>query len=83
MRLRVRSARIRARRGSRAVAKLTAERRNKLPDKSFAGPDRSYPIQDRSHAVNALARVSQYGDSELKARVRRKVHEKYPGLGKD
>ena len=64
------------------MAKLTAARRNALPSKSFAGPDRSYPIQDASHARNALSRVSQFGTSELKARVRAAVHRKYPGIGK-
>lgn len=64
------------------MAKLTAKKRNKLPAKSFAGPDRSYPINDASHARNALSRVSQFGTSELKARVRAAVHRKFPGIGK-
>lgn len=64
------------------MAKLTAAARKKIPTKSFAGPDRSYPIQDRSHAANALSRVSQHGSSELKAKVRAAVHRKYPGMGK-
>lgn len=64
------------------MSKLTAARRNALPSRSFAGPDRSYPIQDASHARNALSRVSEYGDAELKARVREAVHRKYPGIGK-
>lgn len=62
------------------MAKLTAARRNALPSKSFAGPDRSYPIEDASHARNALARVSQHGTDALKARVRAKVHAKFPGI---
>lgn len=64
------------------MAKLTAATRKKIPTKSFAGPDRSYPIEDKSHARNALSRVSQYGSSALKARVRAKVHAKYPDIGK-
>ncbi len=64
------------------MAKLTAARRNALPARSFAGPDRSFPIEDASHARNALSRVSQYGDAELKARVRAAVHQKYPSIGK-
>jgi hypothetical protein len=63
--------------------KLTAQARDELPAKDFAGPARSYPIQDESHARNALARVSEYGDPELKARVRRKVHQKYPEIGQN
>jgi hypothetical protein len=41
------------------MAKLTAKARNKLPKGEFAGPDRSYPVPDRSHAANAKARASQ------------------------
>lgn len=63
------------------MARLTAKKRNALPAKAFAGPDRSYPVQDASHARNALARVSQFGTPALKARVRAKVHKKFPGIG--
>ena len=62
---------------------MTAEKRNDLPGKSFAGPDRSYPINDASHARNALARVSQFGSPSLKSKVRAAVHRKYPNIGKD
>ncbi len=41
------------------MAKLTTARRNKLPKSAFAGPGRSYPVEDKSHARNALARASQ------------------------
>lgn len=64
------------------MAKLKAKTRNALPASDFAGPDRSYPINDASHARNALARVSQFGTAALKAKVRAKVHRKYPGIGK-
>jgi hypothetical protein len=62
------------------MAKLTAKARNKIPSKDFAGPDRSYPIEDASHARNALARVSQHGSPALKAKVKAKVKRKYPGI---
>ncbi len=39
--------------------KLTAKKRNALPNKDFAGPGRSYPVEDKSHAGNAKARASQ------------------------
>ena len=64
------------------MAKLTAGKRNALPGKAFAGPERSYPINNASHARNALSRVSQFGTAELKARVRAKVHKKFPTIGK-
>ena len=62
------------------MAKLTTKGRKAIAAKNFAGPDRSYPIEDASHARNALARVSQHGSPELKAKVRAKVHAKYPGI---
>jgi hypothetical protein len=62
------------------MAKLTTAARKAIPTKNFAGPDRSYPINDASHARNALARVSQFGSPGLKSRVRRKVAAKYPGI---
>jgi hypothetical protein len=63
------------------MAKLTAAARKAIPTREYAGPDRSYPIEDASHARNALARVSQHGTPALKARVRAAVHRKYPGMG--
>jgi len=62
------------------MAKLTSKQRKALPSKSFAGPDRSYPINDPNHARNALARVSQFGTPALKAKVRSKVKAKFPGI---
>jgi hypothetical protein len=41
------------------MAKLTAKKRNALPASAFAGPGRSYPVNDRAHAANAKARASQ------------------------
>lgn len=63
------------------MAKLTAKTRNAIPAKDFAGPDRSYPIEDKSHARNALARVANKSPA-LKARVDAAVHRKYPSIGK-
>jgi hypothetical protein len=36
------------------MAKLTAKARRSLPKKDFAGPGRSFPIPDKSHARAAL-----------------------------
>jgi len=63
------------------MAKLSSKERKALPGKDFAGPDRSYPVPDRSHAANALARVANKSP-EVKAEVRAKVHAKYPDMGK-
>ena len=62
------------------MARLTAKQKKELPASSFAGGKSHYPIPDASHARNALARVSQFGSSALKAKVRAKVHAKFPGI---
>lgn len=65
------------------MAKLTSKRRNSLPKSDFAEPGkRKYPIPDKSHARNALARVSQHGTPAEKSKVRSAVHRKYPSIGK-
>lgn len=63
--------------------KLSYKERENLPSHDFAIPgSRSYPIHDEAHARNALARVSQFGSPEEKARVRAAVHRKYPHIGR-
>jgi len=62
------------------MGRLTSKERNELPKGDFAGPKGSYPIPDKGHARAALSRVSEYGDPELKERVRRKVREKFPDI---
>lgn len=41
------------------MAKLSSKARNSLPKGKFAGPGRSYPVPDKSHAANAEARATQ------------------------
>lgn len=41
------------------MGELSTKARKKLPADKFAGPDKSYPVPDRSHAGNAKARASQ------------------------
>ena len=60
---------------------LNAERRKKLKSSDFAIPEKEmYPIHDEAHARNALARVSQFGTPEEKARVRAAVKRRYPNI---
>lgn len=72
------------------MAKLSAAQRKKIPKSDFAVKSKastvagkaasgSYPIPDRSHAANALARSS--GKPEA-AQVRAAVKRKYPDMGK-
>ena len=62
------------------MAKLSTADRAALPAKDFAGPDRSYPINDASHGRNALARVEQQAKPALKKRVTAAVKRKYPNM---
>jgi hypothetical protein len=64
------------------MAKLTTKRRNALPAAAFAGPGRSYPIMDKSHAVAAKGRATQMvkkgklspgAAAKIKARANRKL----------
>lgn len=63
------------------MAKLSTAARKELPKKDFAIKGGHYPIEDKNHARNALARVSEFGSSKEKAEVRTKVHKKFPSIG--
>lgn len=60
--------------------KLTSEQRKRLKKSSFALPGGRYPIEDASHARNALSRVAQNGTPAEKAKVRAAVKRKFPGI---
>lgn len=59
---------------------LTSRGRKNLASSSFALPGRRYPVNDISHARNALARVSQNGSPSEKAKVRGAVGRKFPSI---
>jgi len=68
---------------------LTIAARKHIAPKNFVFPGRgkaesgSYPIEDPRHARNALARVAQHGTPAEQAKVRAKVHAKYPSIGEE
>ena len=65
-------------RQSLAAAALSTRTRDNLPDSAFAIPSRrAYPIPDRAHAANALARAS--GKPEERA-VRAAVCRRFPDM---
>lgn len=65
------------------MARLKYKTRKGMSDSSFALPSkRAYPIEDKAHARNALARVSQFGTEAEKREVRAAVHRKYPDIGR-
>lgn len=63
------------------MAELTTQMRKNLPNSAFAIPaTRQYPIMDRTHAIDALARVKANGTPQQKAQVRAAVKKRYPDL---
>ena len=61
----------------------STKERKKLSKKSFALPGkRKYPIPDKAHARNALARVAQHGTPAEQKKVEAAVRKRYPSLGK-
>lgn len=61
----------------------STKNRKKLSKKSFALPGkRKYPIPDKAHARNALARVAQHGTKDEQRKVRAAVRKKFPSIGK-
>ena len=63
------------------MAKLTVADRNRLPSSAFAFPKtRKFPIHDRAHARDALARASHEGPATL-AVVRAAVRRRFPTVG--
>lgn len=61
---------------------LDAEARKHIAPHNFALAGGRYPIHDIAHARNALARVAQHGSPAEKSEVQKKVHAKYPSIGK-
>ena len=60
------------------MAKLTAAQRKKLPKKTFAGPGRSFPINDKNHARAALSMVGRAKNlsAAQKATIKSKARKK-------
>lgn len=56
------------------MAKLTTKARKALPASDFAGPNRSYPVNDRSHAANAKSRAAQYASPALRKKIDAKAN---------
>ena len=60
---------------------LTEHAREEIKPKNFAIPKgKHYPIENETHARNAIARVDQFGSPSEKNQVYSAVAKKYPGL---
>ena len=64
------------------MAKLTTKERKRLPGKEFALKGGRYPINDANHARNALARAAQHASPSERKTIERKVHAKFPSIGR-
>lgn len=62
------------------MAKLSSSDRKALPKSDFAGPDDSFPIPDKSHAIQAL-RERKFAPNP--SAIVSKVHQKFPDVGKE
>lgn len=63
------------------MAKLTAKARKKLPASDFAGPDRSFPIEDKNHARAALGRINN-APASARPKIRAKADAMLKGKSK-
>lgn len=56
------------------MAKLSTKARKALPGSKFAGPGRSFPVENKAHAEAALMDVGKSGlSAKAKAEVRAKA----------
>ena len=57
------------------MAKLTKAARSAIPTSKFAGPDRSFPIEDKAHARAAILLSAHAANpAQVKARAERVLH---------
>ncbi len=63
------------------MARLTYRQRQKLPGRDFAIPsERKYPIENKAHARDALARVSANGTKKEEREVIAAVKRRYKSI---
>lgn len=72
------------------MSKLTTADRNKLPSSEFAGPGRSFPVNDKTHAEKALqfvgksekaGNISSSPAAAIKAKAKKKLGKSEPMSG--
>lgn len=67
----------------KTAAELTEKARDRIAPKNFAVKSKGqekYPVEDKSHAANAMARVKQHGSPSEKSKVYSAVAKKFPEL---
>jgi len=66
------------------MAKLSKSQRSALPSSDFAGPNRSFPVNDPNHAKAALLDVNKAKGltstekSEVREEARKELHRAHP-----
>ncbi len=63
------------------MARLSAAQRKALPASDFAGPNRSFPVNDKNHARAALSMIGNAPPS-ARAKIRAKADAKLGKKGK-
>lgn len=66
--------------GEIGLAVLDAQQRSNLKPGDFALPPDGYPMHDKAHAANALARAEQHASPADKATIKARVCKRWPGL---
>lgn len=61
-------------------AKLSTASRDKLSDSAFCGPNRSFPVHDRAHAVAAMRLLGRYKGGDKEA-IRSCIERKAKSMG--
>ena len=57
------------------MARLTTKARNALPASDFAGPNRTFPVEDKAHAKAAIGLSGHASNpGAIKARARKVLH---------
>jgi hypothetical protein len=60
---------------------ITAAKRHSLPKSDFADPSHeAYPVDTPGRARSALSRGAHFAPPGLMAKIRAKVHRKFPGI---
>lgn len=72
------------------MSKLSTSERKAMPASEFAGPGRSFPVNDKVHAEKALqlvgrsekaGNISPSAAAEVRAKARKKLHKEPPLAG--
>ena len=64
------------------MARLTSKQRKSLPSGSFAGPDRSFPMEDKAHAEKAV-QLEKFAAPATKAKINSRARAMGVSVGGD